>query len=82
MVLGTASQGDADTLVRVRRTAEAASQFGSDGTLVRGMYEAKDTGGILGHFFSKLVSGQIGVVGAAILLSTLFISSSPCEVNL
>ena len=44
VVLGTASQGDADTLVRVRRTAEAAAQFGSDGTLVRGMYEMKDTG--------------------------------------
>lgn len=45
VVLGTSSQGDADILVRVRRTATAAAQFGSDGTLTRGMYETKDTGG-------------------------------------
>ena len=44
VILGTASQGDADQITRVRRTQEAASAFGSDGTVTRGMYEVKTAG--------------------------------------
>jgi hypothetical protein len=44
LVLGTASKGTADMLFTVGRSQEAASQFGSDGTLVRGMYESKTAG--------------------------------------
>lgn len=44
LVLGTASKGTADILFTVGRSQEAAAQYGSDGTLVRGMYEAKTAG--------------------------------------
>lgn len=44
LILGTANKGTADNLFTVGRSQEAASQFGSSGTLVRGMYEAKTAG--------------------------------------
>jgi len=44
LVLGTASKGPSTPWV-VGRTQEAAVLFGSDGTLIRGMYEAKAGGG-------------------------------------
>ena len=44
LILGTASKGDADVVFTVGRSQEAAAQFGSDGTLVRGMYEVKTAG--------------------------------------
>ena len=39
LVIGTASKGFSDTLYRVDRIADAAREFGKDGTLIRGMYE-------------------------------------------
>jgi len=44
LVLGTASDGQADDLYTVRDAASAASEFGSSGTLTRGMYEAMQAG--------------------------------------
>lgn len=44
VVLGTASKGPSDILSRVTRTADAVASFGLSGTLIRGMYEAKDGG--------------------------------------
>lgn len=43
-VIGTAAQGDAETLFTVVRPQDASRVFGKDGTLVRGMYEAANTG--------------------------------------
>ena len=43
-VLGTASQGDSESLFSVTRLNDAARVFGKAGTLVRGMYEAAATG--------------------------------------
>lgn len=44
LVLGTASKGDAESLIRVDRLSDAAKDFGKDGTLIRGMYEASVAG--------------------------------------
>jgi len=44
MVLGTADKGSADAPFQVGRSQEAASAFGSAGTLTRGMYETKTAG--------------------------------------
>lgn len=44
LVIGTASSGDAETPYVVGRTQEAAVEFGSGGTLTRGMYEVKTAG--------------------------------------
>jgi hypothetical protein len=46
LVVGTASKGFSDSLYRVDRIADAAREFGKDGTLIRGMYEAS-VGGAL-----------------------------------
>lgn len=40
LVIGTASKGNSEVLYRVDRIADAARNFGKDGTLIRGMYEA------------------------------------------
>lgn len=44
VVLGTSAQGDAEELFTVVRVSDAAAEFGKEGTLVRGMYEANATG--------------------------------------
>jgi hypothetical protein len=44
VVIGTASQGDADELFTVSRVSDATALFGKDGTLARGMYEANSAG--------------------------------------
>ena len=44
VVLGTAAKGPSDVLARVIRTADAVASFGLSGTLIRGLYEAKDGG--------------------------------------
>jgi len=45
LVLGTAGKGPSETLKAVVRDKESAVTFGSSGTLIRGMYEAKTAGG-------------------------------------
>lgn len=44
LVLGTASKGFADETYLVARSSDAAVQFGTGGTLTRGMWEAKSVG--------------------------------------
>lgn len=44
IVIGTASQGDSETLFTVVRPTDAARAFGKSGTLIRGMYESAATG--------------------------------------
>jgi hypothetical protein len=44
LVLGTANQGQSNWPYVVQTTASAASEFGSGGTLTRGMYEARTAG--------------------------------------
>jgi len=44
LVVGTAGSGVGDTAYFVSTTTQARSEFGSDGTLIRGMWEAKKTG--------------------------------------
>lgn len=44
LIIGTASQGQGDRVFVVPTTAEARSEFGDSGTLVRGMWEAQKTG--------------------------------------
>lgn len=44
VVLGTSPSGDAEELFTVVRVSDAAAEFGKDGTLVRGMYEAQAAG--------------------------------------
>lgn len=46
LVLGTASQGDSETLFRVERVSDAARIFGKDGTLTRGLYETSIAGAL------------------------------------
>ena len=45
MVLGTASQGDSETIYRVDRVSDAARIFAKNGTLIRGLYETSVAGG-------------------------------------
>lgn len=44
LIIGTAAKGLADTPVQVQRAQEIETQFGKEGTLVRGMYEALSGG--------------------------------------
>lgn len=44
LVLGTAAQGQSQWPYVVQTTSSAASEFGSEGTLTRGMYEARTAG--------------------------------------
>lgn len=44
LVLGTSASGRADELFTVARVSDAAAEFGAEGTLTRGMYEANATG--------------------------------------
>jgi len=44
LVVGTAGKGRGDELVIVSTTSAARSEFGTDGTLIRGMWEALKTG--------------------------------------
>ena len=46
MVLGTAGQGQSDTLYTVGRLSDASSAYGLDGTLIRGLFEASVAGGV------------------------------------
>jgi hypothetical protein len=67
MVLGTASQGDSETIHRVDRVSDSARVFGkSTGTLSRGLYEVSTAGALNIRLFrigatSAVLSG-IGVV--------------------
>lgn len=44
LILGTAAQGDSETLYTVVRISDAARAFGNDGTLTRGLYETSIAG--------------------------------------
>lgn len=44
LVLGTASQGDSESLYNVLKISDAARIFGKDGTLTRGLYETSISG--------------------------------------
>lgn len=44
VILGTSSSGDAEELFTVVRVSDAAAEFGKEGTLIRGMYEATSAG--------------------------------------
>lgn len=46
LVIGTASQGDSAVLHVVDRVADSASEYGKDGTLTRGLYEASTAGAL------------------------------------
>jgi hypothetical protein len=44
LVLGTSNKGPSDRKVRVARNQESEALFGSEGSLIRGMYEARSGG--------------------------------------
>lgn len=44
LVVGTAGQGQADATYYVQSTSAARTEFGTDGTLIRGMYEVMQAG--------------------------------------
>lgn len=44
LVIGNAGKGMADVIYRVTSTTAAKSQFGSEGSLIRGMFETKQSG--------------------------------------
>ena len=46
LVIGTASQGDSSVLHVVERVADSAREYGKDGTLTRGLYEASTAGAL------------------------------------
>lgn len=46
LVIGTAAQGDSETLFTVNKISDASRAFGKEGTLVRGMYEASIGGAL------------------------------------
>jgi hypothetical protein len=60
LVLGTAGRGVAETLTAVGRAQEAAVEFGSEGTLIRGMYEAKAQKG------KAIILFRIGATAASV----------------
>lgn len=67
MVLGTASQGDSETLHRVDRISDSARVFGkSTGTLARGLYEVSTAGALNIRLFrigaTAAVLSGVGVV--------------------
>jgi hypothetical protein len=61
MVIGTASQGDSETVYRVDRISDAARTYAKDGTLVRGMYEVSVAGGLNLRLF------RIGATAASLV---------------
>lgn len=46
LVIGTAAQGDSETLYRVDKISDAARAFGKTGTLARGLYEVSAAGAL------------------------------------
>ena len=60
LLIGTASKGPSETPWVVTRAQEAAVTFGSDGTLVRGMYEVMDGGA------EQVVLFRVGATAAKI----------------
>lgn len=63
-VLGTAAQGNSESLFTVLRVADAASTFGKSGSLTRGMYETFSTGATNIRLF------RIGATAAKLTLSS------------
>jgi len=74
LILGTASKGRSDDIFRVRRSQDANAEFGSPGTLLRGMFETRTAGAEnillfrLGATAAKLehVGDSTGVAGITI----------------
>lgn len=60
LVVGTAGSGVGDTAYFVSTTTQARSEFGSEGTLIRGMWEAKKTGA------EEIVLYRIGSTSAVV----------------
>lgn len=46
MVIGTAAQGDSETVYRVDKVSDAAKAFGKSGTLAQGLYETNNGGAV------------------------------------
>jgi hypothetical protein len=64
-VIGTASKGQSEDPYTVDKVSDAASLFGSDGTLVRGMYEASIAGGLNFRLFRiGATSATLSGIGA------------------
>ncbi len=63
-VVGTATDGDSEELYNVDRASDAASAFNSDGTLIRGMYEATIGGALnLNLFRIGATSATLSAIG-------------------
>jgi hypothetical protein len=60
LVLGTAAQGDSESLFTVVRPTDAARIFGKEGTLARGMYEVANAGATNIRLF-RMLSSKISV---------------------
>lgn len=75
-VIGTASQGDSETVYRVDRVSDAARIFAKSGTLTRGLYEVTVAGGVnirlfrIGATAAKLVGIGSGT-GSGLTLETI-----------
>jgi len=64
MVIGTASQGDSETVHRVDRVSESAAAYSRDGTLTRGLYETSLAGALNIRLF------RIGATNAVVDMTT------------
>jgi len=73
VVLGTSAQGAAEELFTVVRVSDAAAEYGTDGTLIRGMYEANSTGASnLRLFRIGAKSARLtGLAGGVVTIETL-----------
>lgn len=72
LILGSASDGDTETLFTVDKVSTAAAAFGKDGTLVRGMYEASISGALNIRLFRiGATSATLSNVGGGITIETL-----------
>jgi len=73
VVLGTSAQGDAEELFTVVRVSDAASTYGTTGTLVRGMYEANSTGASNLRLFriGATAAKLTGLASSALVIETI-----------
>ncbi len=63
LILGTAEDGPSDTPYTVVRTSDAASAFGREGTLIRGMYETADQAKNIVLFRINATSAKLEHIG-------------------
>ncbi|MBD3268404.1 hypothetical protein GF373_17190 [bacterium] len=72
LVIGTATQGDSETLYAADSLSEAAAHFGKSGTLIRGMYEAAIGGARRIRLFRiGATSAKLEQVGGGITVETI-----------